>query len=461
MPTIPARPVKGTVNASARRMKGAWHSLLSVWNKAFLPRSRVQLLCAVLVFEALLFAGSAIYDVIKYPREQVVSAVLRMVIAILNGVAAWRVFQELKKTFHQHRRSGAVDAWREPVVLVAQASSIPMLFIPVWVEIYSPIHDEFWDLLVTVVAVLLVAFAVTVIVRAFAFDHIELSKIGTAAIALLPLAGVLQFWYMNFYKPTHDSPRVSVTSRLAELGHSRGVSHLRGEITLHNEGSAPADILGAMYTVRGYRMQSAEGMPARKVVEQLDGATANQTHLGKYVTLLTFDDVMQSGEILMPGQKWYKSFVFDARGEKQDMVRLVVHLSTLTHTGDSTTSRTCSGKFHLEIAPEAPGSAKCTQTRLPSQSLMRMVLGDQPIARTIRFFPSKVKEAQKRLLAKSRVKVSKKEKTASLYTRFQSADHKFKGRPARFKKEEKEAEAIDALVRDQNTESIAEMRVDP
>ncbi|GFE17336.1 hypothetical protein Sgleb_53830 [Streptomyces glebosus] len=449
------------MNASARGMKGAWHSLPSLCNKAFPPRSRVQLLCAVLVFEALLFSGSAIYDVIKYPREQVVSAVLRIVIAILNGIAAWRVFQELKKTFHQHRRSGAADAWRQPVVLVAQASSIPMLFIPIWVEIYSPIHDEFWDLLVTVVASLLVAVAVAVIVRAFAFDHIELSKVGTAAIALLPLAGVIQFWYMNFYKPTHDSPRVSVTSRLSELGHSRGVSHLRGEITLHNEGSAPADVLGAMYTVRGYHMQSAEGMSAQKVVDKLDGATANQTHLGKYVTLLTFDDVMQSGDILMPGQKWFKSFVFDARGDRQDMVRLVVHLSTLTHTGDSTTSATCSGKFSLEIAPEAPGSAKCTQTRLPSQSLMRMVLGDQPIARTIRFFPSKVTEAQKRLLAKSQLRANGKERMASLYTRFQSADHQFKGRPDQFKKEEKEAEAIDALVRDQNTESIAEMRVDP
>ncbi|WP_414506204.1 hypothetical protein [Streptomyces sp. NEAU-L66] len=432
-----------------RRLKTVWNFLRRDWT-----RRRVKLLCAVLIFETLLFFSSAVYDVIEYPREQVVSAVLRIVIAILNGVAGWRVFQELRKTSHQLRRDSVGDAWRDPVVLVAQASSIPMAFIPVWVEIYSPIHDDFGDVLITVTAVLLIVFAVCVIVRAFAFDHIALSKVGTAAIALLPLAGVAQFWYMNFYKPTHDSPRVSVTSRLGELGYSRGVSHLRGEITLHNEGSAPVDILGAMYTVRGYRMESADGMPAEKVVKKLDGATANQTHLGKYVSLLTFDDVMQSGEILMPGQKWFKSFVFDARGGKQDMARLVVHLSTLTHTGDSQTSGECDESFSLEPIPEAPGSYKCTQTRLPSQSLMRRVLGDQPIARTVRFFPSKVK-------VKTKVKVSRKEKMASLYTRYQSADHQFKGRPDQFKKEEKQAEAIDALVRDQNTESIAETRVDP
>ncbi|MFI5521422.1 hypothetical protein [Streptomyces platensis] len=91
-------------------------------------------------------------------------------------------------------------------MLVAQTSSIPVIFIPLWVEIYSPIHAEFWDLLVTVVALLLIVFAVCVIVRAFACDHISLSKTGAAAIALLPLAGVIQFWFMNFYQPTHDSP---------------------------------------------------------------------------------------------------------------------------------------------------------------------------------------------------------------------------------------------------------------
>ncbi|MCR8579167.1 hypothetical protein [Streptomyces sp. Isolate_219] len=153
---------------------------------------------------------------IRYPRLQVVSAVLRIVIAILSGVACWRVFQEIRKANLLPVRSSANEAWRIPIVLVAQASSIPMIFIPLWVEICSPIHVEFWDLLVSIVALLLIAFAVYVIVRAFACDHISLSKTGTAAIALLPLAGVIQFWFMNFYQPTHDSPRVSVTSRLGE-----------------------------------------------------------------------------------------------------------------------------------------------------------------------------------------------------------------------------------------------------
>ncbi|MFI5521423.1 hypothetical protein [Streptomyces platensis] len=101
---------------------------------------------------------------------------------------------------------------------------------------------------------------------------------------------------------------MSVTSRLGELSHSRGVSHLRGEITLHNEGAAPVDILGAMYTVSGYSMRSADGMKPGQVVNDLDGAKPNQTHLGKYRGLLTFDDVMQSGDILMPNQKWSKTF---------------------------------------------------------------------------------------------------------------------------------------------------------
>ncbi|MGY4973366.1 hypothetical protein ACWGCC_29840 [Streptomyces nigrescens] len=57
-----------------------------------------------------------------------------------------------------------------------------------------------------------------------------------------------------------------------------------------------------------------------------------------------------------------------------------------------------------------------------------------------------------------------KEKAPSLYTRYQSADRQFRGAPKEFGKDpelEKGAEEIDSLVRDQNTESIAETRVSP
>ncbi|MFF3546923.1 hypothetical protein ACFYXD_34425 [Streptomyces platensis] len=444
LPTLVWRWVKDLPTSLRRRVKILVPALRGLARN--LP---VRVLLGVLALETLLFLGSAVFDMIRYPRLQVVSAALRIVIALLNGIACWRVSQELRKANRPPGRNSAGEAWRLPIVLIAQASSVPMLFIPLWVEIYSPIHIEFWDLLVSIVTLLLIVFAVCVIVRAFACDHISLSRTGTAAIALLPLAGVIQFWFMNFYQPTHDSPRVSVTSRLSELSHSGGVSHLRGEITLHNEGAAPVDILGAIYTVSGYRMRSAVGMRPDQVVQDLDGAKPNQTHLGKYRGLLTFDDVMQSGDILMPNQRWSKTFAFDVRGSKQDLARLVVHLSALTHTGDSDTSDKCEGNFTL--GGDYPGKYRCTQTKLPSQSLMRMVLGDQPIARTVRYFPGKVK-------------VKNKERTPSLYTRYQSADRQFTGTPKDFGKDpelEQEAEEIDSLVRDQNTESIAETRVSP
>lgn len=76
------------------------------------------------------------------------------------------------------------------------------------------------------------------------------------------------------------------------------------------------DILGAMYTVSGYSMRSADGMKPGQVVNDLDGAKPNQTHLGKYRGLLTFDDVMQSGDVLMPNQKWSKTFAFAIRGDR-------------------------------------------------------------------------------------------------------------------------------------------------
>ncbi|WP_411138369.1 hypothetical protein [Streptomyces sp. C10] len=103
-----------------RCMKTVWNFLQRDWS-----RRRVKLLCAVLIFETLLFFGSAVNDVIEYPREQVVSAVLRTVIAVLSGIAGRRVFQVLKKTFHQRRRGAAGVAWRESVVHVAQPPPSP------------------------------------------------------------------------------------------------------------------------------------------------------------------------------------------------------------------------------------------------------------------------------------------------------------------------------------------------
>ncbi|MDX3713768.1 hypothetical protein PV733_33450 [Streptomyces europaeiscabiei] len=394
-------------------------------------RLRAFILTLFLAVDGLVFWASAAYDMANHPREQWVSAVLRLIIGVLNLAAAWKVHPYVGS------QPPTNDPWAFPIVITAQVSAIPMILIPLWIEIGSPIHDA-GDNVIFYSALAMFFFATVVIVFAFA-RHASMPRTWIALTALLPVAGVVQFWYLNFYKPSNDRPSVDVTASFKEVSHSRESTRLQGTITLKNVGSNSADVLGSMYMVTGHKMASAERMTANEASGFLDLYLPDRRHFAEHASLLRFDDVIRSGEVLSPGHKWTTSFVFDATWGRQDLVRLTVSLSLLTHLDHSKTSECEKGKFKVT---EFQGSYRCVQTELSAHSLVRDILGDHPLARTVIFFPSG-------------------SESPHIETRYQSADRKFKNTEENYKAEQEDAQIIDSLVRDQTIETFTENRVDP
>ncbi|MET9963345.1 hypothetical protein ABZ128_30480 [Streptomyces sp. NPDC006326] len=418
------------------------------------------LLAVILLTEVGLFMWSGIYDVRDYGKEQVLSALLRFLIVALNIIALLQMYARSSvagfvRSLRRHlpgraagpRRpssiaaavraarnqrygrpsksaatgSGVRNPWQHPIVLVSQAAALPMLFIPIWIDLHSPTLDMGWLML----AFGLVVCIVVLLVSAAVYGHVNFGWVALGA--LLPLLGFAQWAYLTFYKPTHERPKVDVATTLEKVSASHGVTRVRGTVTLKNNGAAPAEALGAIYVVTGHLVESAEGMSAEDASATLDLSKPNRRHFGKFASLLSFDDLLATGESLAPGETRTHSFVFDARDGKQGVVRLTAYISMSTPTGDPD-PRAC------VPAPLAPNV--CTRTDFAPSSLARKKLSDEPFAETVVHFD-----------------VMEVDPPAAPYL-----STVFKGGK---QKEGEKVQNIDPLVRDQFTQSITELRLDP
>ncbi|MFD7321070.1 hypothetical protein ACFV9D_08245 [Streptomyces sp. NPDC059875] len=306
-------------------------------------------------------------------------------------------------------------------MLLSQAAALPMLFIPIWIDSHSPDRDWAW------LALAFALFLCTVVVLASAAVHGHVNFGWVALGALLPLLGFAQWAYLTFYKPVHERPRVDVSTKLEKINASRGVTRVRGAVTLKNNGEASAETLGAIYVITGHRVESAEGMSAHEASGRLDLSEPNHRHFGSFASLLSFDDLLVAGESLAPGETRTHSFVFDADESKQNIVRLTAYISMSTPTGDSSPR---------ECVPAPPKPNVCTRTNFAPTSLAREKLGDEPFAHTTVHFD----EMQ-----------AKPPANPYLSTTFGSGNQE----------EGESVQNIDPLVRDQFTQSITELRLDP
>ncbi|TGB08584.1 hypothetical protein [Streptomyces sp. MZ04] len=381
---------------------------------------RFWLFASLLAFEAGLLLWSAAKDIEGYGRDQVLSALLRLTVAALIGGAFLQMYNNRDKRFPAPK---VKSPWQYPLVLLAQAASLPMFFIPIWIELRSPVHTR-GDWTWLAITLCLFLFATFILVDALVSGHVNFGWV--AAGALLPLVGFFQFAYLTFYKPAHERPRVDVTAKVEKVNESRGVTRLLGVVTLKNNGAAAASVLGAMYTASGHRgeLASAVGGKAHGV---LDSSESNRHHFGKFMSLLAFDDLLASGDSIAPGETKTHSFVFDAPNNQQNFVRLAAYVSVSTPAGESKRVK-CKGK--------RGGMNVCARTEYPPSSWAREILGDEPFALTKFHFDSMEAEAPE---------------PPYISTVYGSI---------RGKKRE-EVQAVNPLARDQFTQSIAEYRLDP
>ncbi|MEU1940516.1 hypothetical protein ACH49O_41190 [Streptomyces coeruleorubidus] len=321
------------------------------------------------------FTVTAIYDLFHLgSTDLLLSILLRLIVGPLN-LAAF-----IKTLRHPYRSEHYAPAPTPPSIpvtghastdsrlaLFAQAASIPLLFIPIWIEVQSPIHGGFDTLFVTLA---ILAFTYATVLITFCLVRGVVGFGWVAVGALLPLAGVAQFVYVNVYKPTHDRPSVDVTAELKKLDTFEGIAHMQATITIHNHGLATADVLGSMYAVTGHRLnQSGEAQGI------LDGNQPDREHLGEHVSTLRAENLLPVGQGIAQGEKWSKSFTFDTREASQDTLRLTVHISLLTHAGDTLNCKLNKAKNMCIF-------------EFPKRGLARYHLGDCPSVRTYVKSPS-------------------------------------------------------------------------
>ncbi|MFB6836150.1 hypothetical protein [Streptomyces sp. NPDC056361] len=189
----------------------------------------------ILLFDCILFAVTGLIDLGLAGTPQVITCLLRLASAFVNAMA----FMQIRKKLGRLRSAGVTTAgykvWEFPSVIAGQASAIPILLFPIWIELGSGLHDII-DIIVFSGALLLIMLAVLAVVSVAGEVH-ALNATWGLVVAVLPLIGLIQFWYATFYRPAHEGPRVNVVAKLDEIGSHGGITRMRGTVILENVGA--------------------------------------------------------------------------------------------------------------------------------------------------------------------------------------------------------------------------------
>ncbi len=260
---------------------------------------------------------------------------------------------------------------------------IPMFIVPILLEMKSLVHD-LGDVALTVLFGALLFVAVAISFTALVTRPEYLHSAWAAAIALLPLASLIQFWYQTFYLPAHERPTVNVQAELEEVRREGVVSQMRGTVTLENVGKAALSTLGSVYSVSGHdvgagdhpmMLSEVRGAVKRNRVPWADG--------GPYRGVLKVGRLIRPGGHLTPGQKISTTVVFDVRNDEQQKLRLTVQLSLLVYADE----------LNIKKCPKGSGRdwnfPSCLEASVPASNWFREYLGDRPVVRTIVTFSSK------------------------------------------------------------------------
>lgn len=117
------------------------------------------------------------------------------------------------------------------------------------------------QLLVFAVAVIISLIALTWIVLLIRRAAVKWNKTAVVMTALLPFAGLLQFWLQAYYLPQTSDPQVDVSVDLSAQGKTQATIHLAAKVTFHNRGAAKVNVAGALMRVTGYAKTTQQPEP--------------------------------------------------------------------------------------------------------------------------------------------------------------------------------------------------------
>lgn len=324
---------------------------------------RVWSIVALLLTEIVVFGADATFG-----QEPSLAAIILLLIALIDAVA----LVQWVRAVQVQGRLPPPRAWKITTIVIGQASALVYFVIPLWMEAHSHEHDP-EDLLICGVAVIGLLIAVYIVGRAVATQPAGAVKIsGTILLALLPLAGSVQFWYSTIYRPAHARSDIHIEAALKDVGppHARA-ARILATISLENTGSTDVDVLGAIYAVTGFGVPPVStGMSLAQV--NADGGittplAADTRH--DYRGVVRIGRLMSPGGHLVVGQKLITSVVFAVDRNAFDKLRISVSLSTVVDLGQSAVKRT-------------DGKGECTTFDLPVAGTIRRIIEDHPTART-------------------------------------------------------------------------------
>ncbi|MDT7784769.1 MAG: hypothetical protein QOF58_3188 [Pseudonocardiales bacterium] len=322
----------------------------------------------------------AIYDMFTYARDfsQWLTLMIWLTTAVLNFVALYGIIRK--------------RAWGAALLLAAQAAVAAFLVYVLAVETRSPTVDLI-SLVLTAGLLCLTGVVGWHAYKASGETKVP-KKLWIGIAALLPLAGLFQFWMQNFYVPQHDRPQVDLVTELEEIGRTDNIAHMRGTITLHNRGKVDVNAVGSLYQIRAFSYaNTSDDVPIEAAVTGLDWRYADTGRARGLVqpgALVQVDEMMTLDEFLTPDETWTKSVAFAVNMTGKDVVRLAAEAAFVTNR-TAASHKVCDhsqevvfgGPERYLVQTGADQSRYiCVETRFPPRNTVRSLFDDDPVIKT-------------------------------------------------------------------------------
>jgi hypothetical protein len=212
----------------AKVLKGALGSTLPQWQVRGL---RLTLVVDGLVVLVLAFRE---FGLITTAMEAL-GVVVLLAISLANLWAAYSLLRVL-------------PSWSRDAALAQ--GFFALLAVYIFVMDWRSYEKNRWVLVISAVSCLLAFGWVLRVGRGAVSVH--WSKTAAAVVALIPLAGLVQFWLQTEYLPSLTTPMVDVSAELSPTGRTGSIIHLSAKVTVHNRGSFAVMVPAGLMRITAY-----------------------------------------------------------------------------------------------------------------------------------------------------------------------------------------------------------------
>jgi hypothetical protein len=221
-------------NSKHWRLRSPLSAFGEVFTSAFgrrLPQWQVWVLRMTLVID-----GLAVLVLAFWELELITTVMQALGVALLlaTSVANLWAFRSLVRV---------APSWSRDAALAQ--GFVALLAVYIFVMDFRSYEKNRWTLIISACAGL---FAIAWVLRLGRGSvSVHWSKSTAAIAALIPLAGLVQFWLQSEYLPSLTTPMVDVSTELTPTGRTGSIIHLSAKVTFHNRGSftimAPAGLM--------------------------------------------------------------------------------------------------------------------------------------------------------------------------------------------------------------------------